>query len=359
MTDLWQRLSEDPNPKILYGMGDGADKILAVCDTKGIEIAGVFASDGFARGNLFHGMPVGDYRTTCQIYEEFTVLLCFATRREEVLANIKRIAAERPLYVPDVPIAGSELFDGCFFEKNKENFEAARRCFADERSKKVFDLILQSKLHGDLEALFSETSSAEEDFSELLHGENYRFCGDFGAYTGDTVKEFLRFCPGIQEITAVEPDPKTFRKLQKNTEELPVLPVEGAVWDNEELLPFKAAGGRGAGIRGQGPGASVGVAEKKQRFVRGFRGDTLFEDKKVDFLKFDVEGAEQKALWGLHNTIERDQPEMLVSCYHRPEDLYALPLYLKERYPFYDLYLRRRSGVPAWDINLYAIPKTV
>ena len=52
------RLKEETRPIVLYGMGDGADKILAQFDRLGIRASGVFASDEFARGNLFHGFSV-------------------------------------------------------------------------------------------------------------------------------------------------------------------------------------------------------------------------------------------------------------------------------------------------------------
>ena len=55
--------------------------------------------------------------------------------------------------------------------------------------------------------------------------------------------------------------------------------------------------------------------------------------------------------------IERDRPALLVSLYHRREDLFALPLYLASVLEDYDLYLRRFRYIPAWDLNLYAIPK--
>ena len=55
---VWRRLQEETRPIALYGMGDGADKILAQFDRLGIRASAVFASDEFARGNLFHGFCV-------------------------------------------------------------------------------------------------------------------------------------------------------------------------------------------------------------------------------------------------------------------------------------------------------------
>ena len=346
MTDLWQRLGSASLPILLYGMGDGADKILKVCDRKGIAVSGAFASDGFARGNDFHGMTVTDYKTACERFGRFIVLLSFATRREEVLANVGRIAREQTLYVPDVPAVGDTLFDGAFYEEHKDRFDLARGLMADERSKAVFDCVIAAKLTGELSYLQKETTTDDEDFSEILHPDAYRVCGDFGAYDGDSARDLLARCPDIETVVALESDPKTFARLQKKTGGLPVRAVEGAAWDREETLYFSLTGGRGSG----------GAAHGRQAEVSAFPADRLFEDLHADYLKFDVEGAELHALKGAAKTIDRDRPEMLISCYHRAEDLFVLPLYIHERHPFYKLYLRRRAGLPAWDVNLYAVP---
>ena len=56
--DLWGYLADTEKTVVLYGMGNGADKILAVCEQKNITVSDFFASDGFVRGHLFHGKPV-------------------------------------------------------------------------------------------------------------------------------------------------------------------------------------------------------------------------------------------------------------------------------------------------------------
>ena len=61
MSDLWEELGKQEKPLLLYGMGNGAEKLLAVCAKKGLTIAGVFCSDGFERGKSFCGMPVIPY----------------------------------------------------------------------------------------------------------------------------------------------------------------------------------------------------------------------------------------------------------------------------------------------------------
>ena len=54
---LWDELRGLPRPILIYGMGNGADKILALCREYGISIAGMFSSDTHAREGMFQGLP--------------------------------------------------------------------------------------------------------------------------------------------------------------------------------------------------------------------------------------------------------------------------------------------------------------
>ena len=345
MNDLWTALKSAGAPVLLYGMGDGAEKLLRVCKSKEIEVGGIFCTDGFERGKRFHGMEVVPYSEAKRRYGRFTVLLAFGSAREEVLLQIARVADEQSLYIPDLPVAGETLFDGAFYEEHRAEFDRARALLADERSKAVFDAAVRAKLYGRLEDFSTATTTLEEDFSQILHPRNYKNCVDLGAYDGDSARFLTGQSPGIEKIYAFEPDEKTFARLKKRSEGLPVECLPCAAWDREEELTFARGGNRGSGV-GDG---------KRTATVRGVRGDSVFEGKRVDFIKFDVEGAEKRALAGLEKTIGKNRPEMLISCYHRPEDLFELPLYIAEKYRFYRLYLRRQKCLPAWELRLYCI----
>ena len=58
---LWKYLEKSRKPVVLYGMGDGADKIIKVLESRGIEYRGVFATDGFVRDKYFHGLKLSSY----------------------------------------------------------------------------------------------------------------------------------------------------------------------------------------------------------------------------------------------------------------------------------------------------------
>jgi FkbM family methyltransferase len=61
--------------------------------------------------------------------------------------------------------------------------------------------------------------------------------------------------------------------------------------------------------------------------------------EKIDFIKMDIEGFELKALKGAALIIEKHKPKLAISLYHKIEDYFEIPLYLKTRFPFYRLYL--------------------
>ena len=75
------------------------------------------------------------------------------------------------------------------------------------------------------------------------------------------------------------------------------------------------------------------------------------------YIKYDVEGAEKQAIAGSQKMICSSMPDLLISLYHRNEDMFALPLQIHAMAPDYKLYLRRFRYIPAWDLNLYCISK--
>jgi FkbM family methyltransferase len=52
------------------------------------------------------------------------------------------------------------------------------------------------------------------------------------------------------------------------------------------------------------------------------------EIKRIDLLKMDIEGSELGALQAAEHSLRRWRPKLAISLYHRPEDLYSIPLWL-------------------------------
>ena len=68
---------------------------------------------------------------------------------------------------------------------------------------------------------------------------------DLGAYTGDTVLEFVGKTQNYNKIFAAEPDFKNFRKLERNTEHLEnIFKFNVGIGNFCGKAPFSMSGGR-------------------------------------------------------------------------------------------------------------------
>ena len=120
--DLWEYLSTAKKPLVVYGMGDGADKLIAALARIGREPDDYFASDGFVRGQFFHGKKVLSFDEVKKKYSEFIVLVSFGTQLPDVIENICKIDSEYELYAPDLPVCPDELFTYDYYSRHKDEF---------------------------------------------------------------------------------------------------------------------------------------------------------------------------------------------------------------------------------------------
>ena len=204
------------------------------------------------------------------------------------------------------------------------------------------------------EIVATEGSSTVDDIFSLLPNDKIYEMADLGAYNGDTAKEFLSEFTNISRILAVEPDPKTFRRLCRT--------ASGEFFGAEKIEPINAALGSHEGecivhASGNRNTSLVGASyEYKEETIPALTIDKICEKTAPDFIKLDIEGEELNALLGAVKTIREYSPALLISLYHRSEDIFSLILYMRESYPNYRLYLRRIACVPAWEIDLLALP---
>lgn len=347
--DVWETLKNEQRDIWLYGMGNGADKLLAVLESRSIPVTGVFASDGFVRGHEFHGMRVRAFSEVCEAYgpNECVVLLAFGSSRPEVLALFDRVAARYPLLVPDLPVCGDTLFDAAFYKDHEAEFARVRAMLADEASRELFDAVLSCKHTG--EYRFFEKATSTRHAWDLLATHPISRMLDLGAYNGDSAREAMAK-KSVAFILCAEPDKRNFRKLSEWASTVTDCEIEChgvAVCDTCGEALFDASGNRNAGLCTGRAATAVQTASP----------DALLATRAVDYIKYDVEGAEAAALRGSAYTIGTHHPALRVALYHRPEDMFALPLLVNELYGGYRMHLVRERGCPAWDLDLIAIPK--
>ncbi len=344
-TSCWQLLKEETRPVYVYGMGNGAEKIMAVFEEYGITVKGFFASDEFVRGHSFLGYKVKKYSEVCAEEEDFVIVLAFAAGYDSLIEKIEGMAKEHTLYAPDVPIEGGGLFTYEYCLEHAAEIEEVFESLADDLSRRVFADVINFRISGKISYLMGITTPKEEVYTDIIRPDGNEVYVDLGAYNGDTIAELLEHTGGkYGKIYALEPDRRNFKKLTLSTEGMENVEIFNcAVWERDTELMFADRSGRQSAV-------STAGKPKEARSV-----DSILAGDRADIIKMDVEGAEDEALNGAENTIRTFRPKLMISLYHRNRDIFYLPLKIKKLDPEYRLYIRHQPYIPAWETNLYAI----
>jgi FkbM family methyltransferase len=112
------------------------------------------------------------------------------------------------------------------------------------------------------------------------------------------------------------------------------------------VIPHALSGEQAGGFyQSAGPSSRLSINTQPSAEARSVTIDTLdsfvttHAVQRLDFVKLDIEGAEGPAVAGGIRTLQRFRPKLAISVYHRPEDLFEIPLRLAAIFPDYDFYL--------------------
>ena len=345
--DLWSYLKEEKRPLVIYGTGDGADKIIDELEKRsaGDLISGIFASPGFVReGRVFRGFKVESFEDICARLQDFIVLVAFGSPLPEVLSYVYSIEKEHELYAPDVPVCGGEVFDMEFAKRNEERLEKVYSRLADEGSRKCFRCLVNYKLSGRIQYL--RDCEVTPDEADSIFEKNCSFI-DLGAYRGDTLTRFTEMFPVFSSATAVEPERHSFKKLTGCAEgfSISVTCVNALISDTCGTAMM--TGSRGRGTRAAKPGTGHEITKVTV--------DSFEDSANAGFIKFDVEGSELDALEGAKDTIKNRKPQMKIACYHKSADLFEIPEKVFSLRDDYRIHMRHTPCIPGWDVDYYFV----
>ena len=71
--------------------------------------------------------------------------------------------------------------------------------------------------------------------------------------------------------------------------------------------------------------------------------DDYLRDKRVTFIKMDIEGAEWDTLLGAEKIIRKNKPRLAISVYHKMGDFIRIPKFLLSIHSDYKIYFRQYS----------------
>ena len=160
---------------------------------------------------------------------------------------------------------------------------------------------------------------------------------DCGANVG--VYTRLALDRGARLVVAIEPAPENIESLRRNFKSEiaagKVLIVEKGVWDKDDVLtlrrdPKNTAADSFVMLKNADGGIQVPLTTI-DKLVNELKLD------RVDYIKMDIEGAEQRALRGARETVATHHPRLSLSAYHVPTDPEMIPNIVREVWPGYKM----------------------
>ena len=353
-------------PVIIYGAGGTGRKVLCVLLKQGKRPLAFI--DEYAKSKSIDGIPVFTLADP-GLPRKATVIVAVFNREK----NARFSGIESRLRAADFPsvlsiehfyLSCPDVFDETLFWLARPDYlrermgevRAADALWSDARSRAIYRSQILHRVTGDHRVLPDPEPELQYTPHDVpLLPEPYRFV-DVGAYDGDTLESLKNQNIRLESIVAFEPDMRNFQALVTRVRTHgPYAP---------QTLLFPCGVGRSSGNadfledgtesskalqdagRAQGACAKVPIVSLDE-ILFGFR---------PNYIKFDVEGFEEEALCGMRKMIEADRPMLAVSVYHRPEDIFSLPLMLSHWNAPADFYLRMH-GEHTFDTVLYMIPR--
>jgi FkbM family methyltransferase len=336
---------------VLVGAGILGRKALGALRREGVEPEGFADNDPFLAGAGVDGIPVLplanavaqwglDALYVVTIFRPLDGegmkerLQCLETlgcrRTSSFLPLAWRYHGLLPHFAADLP---SKLLE------HSDQIRHVAALWSDEKSCEIFRQQLGWRLRGDFTSIAKPAEDQYFPKDLIVMHQNERVV-DGGAFDGDT----LCCMPGgFAKAWAFEPDPFNAAKLSSRVDNR-VTVYRTALGKSLARSAFRALGST-ASCRGSDGNIEVEVN----------RLDDVLAFESPTFLKLDVEGDELAALEGGRAMLSRAQPTVAVCLYHRPADLWEIPLFLHEVLPKHRLHLRSHD-YDGFELVAYAVP---
>lgn len=177
---------------------------------------------------------------------------------------------------------------------------------------------------------------------------------DGGAYTGDSLEALLRRGVKVEDWIAFEPDAENMIVLRETANRYKdrvgsCTLIQSGLADHAGRMAFSDGEGEASHMISS-PDRATMVTH-----VDIVRADDFITEKPGLYIKLDIEGAEMAALQGMPKLLS-SKPILAVSIYHKPFDLWEIPLYLM-RCCSGSEFRMRQHGHHGFDTVLYMFPK--
>ncbi len=196
--------------------------------------------------------------------------------------------------------------------------------------------------------IVDERQYFDEDIVQLQDGEAFVDAGSLDLGTTRIFMEKMKQkgC-AVEKVWAFEPDDSNYCDCEKALIEKGMEKVElmkMGLWCRNTNLAFQCD---------ELAGSHIVESDEGGTQVKVVALDSCVQEK-VTFIKMDIEGAELKALEGAKQLITKYRPKLAICIYHKREDMWEIPYFIKSLVPEYKLYIRHYSNYD-YETVLYAV----
>jgi FkbM family methyltransferase len=311
------------------------------------------------QGSSFLGRPTLSVAEAVQKYKGqavFVVAIFHSSAGREQLGKLGcREVVTAPVLCrhfgpPLLPIASIDL--PTVIDRNRAEVARCATLWADDKSREEFQTILTWFLATDQSTFPDHDPESDLYFPpDLWRPNEQEHFVDCGAFDGDSLLFLINKTDSkFGAATAYEPDPKNFKALQERVAAQPlavrqkIRPINAAVGAKRGVVHFSVSGT-----------AASAVKESGALPVDCLALDDEFRDVHPTYIKMDLEGYELEALAGAGKLMGSHPPILAITCYHKIEHLWQIPLLIHSSQPGYRLYLRRYAE-DCWETVCYAVP---
>lgn len=225
-------------------------------------------------------------------------------------------------------------------KKLKKMLDYTDANLADQESRDIIHNRCKTFLTGDLSYIDkNEINSHSYFFTGFLSNPSDEVLFDCGAFTGDTIEDFVTFTnKKYKKIVAFEPDEKNVKRLNAfiNNKIENVVVIQKATGDKNGKVAFLNNGNMFS--------KTVDVKDSSDELSV----DIVRLDNYIDYhptlIKMDIEGAELDSLIGATQIIKTLKPKLAICIYQMPFDFYEIPKFLKSLVPEYKFKVRQHES---------------
>jgi FkbM family methyltransferase len=325
----------DNRPLILFGASTCGKKAVDYLLDLGVKID-YFCDNDYAKwGKKIMNIEVISPKQLCEIEGEVNILVT-SSYFEEIAGELRTLGFKY-IYNYDYSIA-----------ENQNKIQNLFNILSDAKSKEVLKNIINYRITRNIEYI-REIAEYNQYFpDDIITFDENEVIIDGGAFNGYTLLSFImKMKDSFKKCFSFEPDAKNYYKLNKF--------VQNIGFENAHIFN-KGLFNRDGTVKftSQEAGSRINSDDGEEE-IEVIKLDNFLENEKVTFIKMDIEGAELEALDGAKNIINNNRPKLAICIYHKPTDLWEIPLYLNSLNLDYKIYIRHHNFLKPYETVCYAV----